>query len=121
MDVCVTVPMAMWESWIAEGDLPSEEWSGLESHFNLGGNPPTIEVGERVYVVAFGRLRGYAPLRRIDLGRTWGEWRPGGFSLVRRGGAKAVTIAGPIRGFQGFRYRWWKREDEVLFPDWREP
>ena len=25
------------------------------------------------------------------------------------------------KGFRGFRYRWWNREDEVSFPDWEVP
>lgn len=41
------------------------------------------------------------------------------FALVRRAGAVAVTIPEPITGFRGWRYRWWPREAEVPFPDWR--
>ena len=37
---------------------------------------------------------------------------------VRAGGAEAVTIPETIRGFQGYRYRWWRRYSEVPFPDW---
>lgn len=118
-DVVVTVPQGLWDDWLREGDLPGETWSGAESHFNLGGDPPDTKPGERVYVVAFGRVRGYAPLRRIDRGQTWGEWRPGGFALVRRGGAVACTIPEGVRGFRGWRYRWWPREQEIPFPDWR--
>ena len=102
--------------WLEEGDLPGDEWSGNESHFFFrGGCGPDIQPGERVYIVAHGRLRGYAPLVRVDREGWWGK----GVSLVRHGGAVAVTIPRPIRGFQGFRYRWWDREDEVSFPWWR--
>jgi hypothetical protein len=38
--------------------------------------------------------------------------------LVRHG-AVAVTIPERIHGFRGYRQRWWPREAEQPFPDWR--
>jgi len=111
-DVVVTVPQRLWQEWIAEGDGPGEEWSGLESFFHVGGGRPRIVPGERVYIVAYGLLRGYAPLVRL-------EETDFGFELVRRDRAEAVTIDEPIPGFRGWRYRWWQREVEREFPDWR--
>jgi hypothetical protein len=73
---------------------------------------PDIVPGERVYIIAHGRLRGYAPLV---------EWVPlvrGGY-LRRAGGAVAVTLPEPIRGFQGWRYVWWDRAREFPFPEWQ--
>lgn len=74
--------------------------------------------GERVYIVCEGKLRGYAPLLFIDDydNRSNGRW-----ALVRGGGAVAVTIDEPIRGFQGFRYRRWEYKDEKPFPNWKTP
>lgn len=130
-DVVVTVPKNFtdWGSdgfelnlrglaaWIYEGDAAppgSTCWSGTEWHFELGGHKPNISEGERVYVVCEGKLRGYAPLLYLDdLDR--GRW-----SLVRGGDAVAVTIDEPIRGFQGWRYRWWELTAERPFPDWME-
>lgn len=116
-DVVVTVPKSLWREWIAEGDLPGEE-AQYQSHFWLGGILPDIKPGERVYVVAHGKLRGFAPLvgieRRCRL-------RPSRGCLLREGGAMAVTIPEPVRGFQGWRYRWWEREIETPFPDWMQP
>lgn len=113
-DVVVTVPKDLWRSWIAEGTLPGEGWDGREEfHFYLGGERPAIDPGERVYIVAHGMLRGYAPLVRIDQI----DYRQIG--LVRHGGAEAVTIDEPIRGFRGYRYRWWERDEEHPFPNWR--
>ena len=122
MDVVVTVPKTFeyvglrgLAAWVEEGDLPGEEWSGQDSHFYLGGKPPTILLGERVYVVCEGKLRGYAPLVRVE------RYGRGHFALVRRSGAVAVTIPQPVRGFQGYRYRWWGYDAEVPFPDWQQP
>lgn len=113
-DVVVTVPMSRWQGWIAEGDLPDDPGTGDLYDFYLGGPQPRINPGERVYIVAHGKLRGYAPLTGI--GRT-----AYGFSLQRMGGAVACTIAEPIQGFRGWRYRWWSYDDERPFPDWRSP
>jgi hypothetical protein len=118
-DLVVTVPKWFWPDWIAEGDLPGEPASGEEWAFTLGGGPrPPIEPGERLYVVAHGRLRGYAPVTRLV-----NEYATGGrgWSICRRGGAVAVTIPEPISGFRGWRRRWWARTDELPFTDWRQP
>jgi len=115
-DVIVTCPKASWAAWLAEGDLPGEP-TVYRSHFWIAKQPlPDIAVGERVYIVAHGRLRGYAPLVGIE--QTC-KLRPERACLMREGGAVAVTIAEPIRGFMGWRYRWWKREDEFAFADWK--
>lgn len=119
MDVVVTVPKSLWADWIDEGDAagesagssplgPDEEWG-----FYTRGRP-AITPGERVYIVAHGKLRGYAPLTalRFHEGRT---------VLCRKGDAVAVTLPESIRGFQGWRYRWWERQDEVPFPQWKTP
>ena len=118
MDVVVTVPKGKWAEWLAEGDLPGEE-AQFNSHFWISArNLPDIISGERVYIVAHGKLRGYAPLILVEPKcRLW----PQRACLIRQGGAVAVTIPEPIRGFQGFRYRWWERETEMPFPDFKEP
>lgn len=114
-DVVVTVPKRIWQEWVEEGDLPGDEETGAEYAFWLWGPQPDIQPGQRVYVVAHGRLRGYAPLTWIE---SDGEGR---FGLCREGGAVACTIEEPIRGFRGWRYRWWSREDERPFPGWQTP
>ena len=113
-DVVATVPKSRWEEWIEEGQLPGEEEGADEYYFWIGHQCPKIEPGERVYIVAHGKLRGYAPLHHIF-------HHPSGTALVRRGGAVAVTIDEPVQGFRGWRYRWWERERERPFPDWRTP
>jgi hypothetical protein len=113
--VVLTVPKGMWSDWLIEGDVPGDYPTGTEYAFYLGGHRPRIRPGERVYIVAHGKLRGYAPLVRIDSGPN------GGFALIRAGGAVACTHPEPMRGFQGWRYRFWKREEEIPFPNWRQP
>lgn len=118
-DIVVTVPLSFGlQAWIEEGDLPGDPWSGEEWHFYLGGPVPKITPGERVYVVYGGRLRGYAPLVRIDRLVPPLDRSARGYALVRHGGAEAVTIAERIVGFRGFRYRFWPREEEHPWPEW---
>lgn len=130
-DVVVTVPARIWPDWLAEGGLPGDPDDGIEYFFWIGNRKPNIDPGQRVYVVALGKLRGYAPLVRIHF-----DAGSGRYALVRAGGAVAVTLGcraycgcahgGPkhparIRGFRGFRYRWWPLADEMPFEKWREP
>ena len=120
-DLVGTCPQNFWEEWIAEGDAAStngtvypsisgEDWHWFTRH-RLVHN---IRNGDRFYVVAHGKLRGWAPVIRVDRS-------PDGttFGIVRRGGAVACTIPETIPGFRGLRIRWWEREDEVPFPDWK--
>lgn len=119
-DVVVTVPKGLWSEWLDEGDLAGEPWSEeAEYHFWLRPDAlPTIATGDRVYVVAHGRLRGFAPLVRTE---RFCKLAPSRACLVRRNNAVAVTIPEPIVGFRGWRYRWWDRSAEVPFPEWRSP
>lgn len=116
-DVVVTCPKNIWLDWLEEGDLPGDPPTGEEWGFSTWGPKPDIQPGERVYVVAHGRLRGYAPLTRLEYQHVGhGQGR---VAFGRAAGAVAVTIAEPIKGFRGWRYRWWRSETEIVFPDWK--
>lgn len=115
-DVVVTVPQGLWEEWLWEGDLPDEAETGDTFHFWLQRPLPEMQPGDRVYIVAFGRLRGYAPLVKVEQRCTL---RPSMGCLVRKAGAVAVTIDRPIRGFRGWRTVDWDRSEERAFPDWK--
>lgn len=115
-DVVVTVPMSFGlDNWIAEGDAAGDKWSGQLWDFGVAGGRPDITIGERVYIVYNKKLRGYAPLVELQEAG-WNYWY-----LVRGGDAVAVTIPEPIIGFRGWRRRWWKRDIEVPFQEWRTP
>ena len=123
MDVVVTCPKTRWEEWLAEGGLPRDPAKPGDAYYWFGrGSLPRISPGERVYVAAHGLLRGYAPLvhieHRVDHTPSW-WWPEADWALVRTGGAVACTIAQPVRGFQGYRYRSWDRPEEIPFPGWQ--
>ncbi len=100
--------------WIAEGDAAGdpetgEEW-GWSTRFHMAG---LIKPGERFYIVAHGLLRGWAPVTRVRRTAT------NNYCICREGGAVACTIEQPIRSFRGLRARWWEREAERPFPNWK--
>lgn len=117
MDVVVTVPKARWAEWLEEGDLAGDGPARFRSHFWIGNRAvPEIQIGERVYIVAYGRLRGYAPLVGVE---KVCRLNPSRSCLMREGDAVAVTIPEEITGFMGWRYRWWDRSIEVPFQNWK--
>lgn len=111
-DLVVTCPRDFWLEWIAEGDAAGDPPTGEEWGWFMNGRRPPIGPGDRLYVVAHGLLRGYAPVTRL-------HWTGNSGCICRRGDAVAVTIDQTIKGFQSWRYRWWQPGDEKPFPDWR--
>lgn len=116
VDLVGTCPQDFWEEWIAEGDAAGEPETGEEwAWFTRHGLIRAAAPGDRFYVVARGSLRGWAPITRIE------PPRPGLMgAIVRRGNAVACTIPELIPGFRGLRERWWPRESELPFENWRE-
>lgn len=108
-DLVGTCPKDFWEQWIAEGDAAAEPETGEEwGWFTTHRFKELILPGDRFYVVAHGKLRGFAPVVSVTRG-----------AIVRKGGAIACTIDDPIPGFRGLRKRWWDRAIEKPFPDWK--
>lgn len=115
-DLVGTCPKDFWEEWITEGDAAGDPETGEDWHwYTRDPTALTIKPGERFYIVAHGKLRGYAPVVRVENNER------GGLAIVRHGGAVACTIPQPIPGFRGLRRVWWKREDEQPFADWKKP
>jgi hypothetical protein len=115
-DLVVTVPKWFWPDWIAEGDAAGDPETGETWGFTVGARSrPPIEIGDRLYIVAHDRLRGWAPVVMVE---PYGRTR---YEIGRRGGAVACTIPERIPGFRGWRRVWWDRGAELPFPDWRVP
>ena len=120
MDLVGTCPKTFWKQWLEEGDCAGETWWGARYLWNTKCILALkIRLGDRFYIVSHGKLRGYA---KVFGKRDYSTCADGyAFAIVRGGDAVACTIDEPIKGFQGLRKRWWKREDEQPFPDWRIP
>lgn len=109
-----TCPAWFWPKWLAEGDCAGDPPSGNpdgEAWFTRSSPARRIRIGDRFYVVARGRLRGYAVVSRVVF-ENGGWW-------IHRKRPVAVTIPERIRGFRGVREAWWPEADERPFPDWR--
>src|SRR5665213_849820 len=110
-DLVGTCPKSFWEEWIAEGDAAGDPDTGEEwGWFTQSPLRRLIGIGDRFYVVAHGKLRGYSLVTAM-----WGG------AIVRKGGGVACTIDEPIPGFRGLRRRWWPRETERAFHEWKVP
>lgn len=121
-DFVGTVPKHFWEQWIAEGDAAGEPPTGEEwGFYTYGADPGPFEEGMRFYIVAHGKLRGYAPITRIVFTPRRTGQRIGRVVFCRAAGAVPITVSAPIRGFRGYMVRWWDRKIEVPFPDWKKP
>lgn len=132
MDILINIPPHRWADWLAEGDLAGAVWSGREHMLEILMQP-TIEPGERVYIMQGGIVRGWAPLLRMERTYSMGRWMT---QIIRGGGAQAVTAMclwpdlclcpilwrGPhpkILTVRVMAYRSWDRIDEWRFPDWQ--
>lgn len=114
-DLVGVCPKDFWLEWIAEGDAVGDPETGEEwGWYTRSPVTRQIKVGDRFYVVAHGKLRGYAPVTRV-------HYSQGSGVICRRGGAVAITLDVPVAPFRGLRHRWWERSDERPFPDWRTP
>jgi hypothetical protein len=110
-DLVGTCPKDFWKEWIAEGDAAGDPPTGEEwGWYTASPLARIIHPGDRFYVVAHGKLRGWAPVTRLQTSST-GE----SFCICREGGGVACTIDFPIPGFRGLRKRWWPREMEKPF------
>ena len=123
MDLVGTCPKTFWKEWLEEGDCAGEPETGhyyawLSRHRLAHALVRIFDHEEtyRFYVVAHGKLRGYAIVEGLDITPVRKD-----IKIIRKGQAVAVTIPEPIPGFRGLRKRWWDRDDEISFPDWRKP
>jgi len=115
-DLVGTCPKNFWEEWILEGDAAGDPESGQEwGWFTRDRQAGLMDPGDRFYVVAHGKLRGWAPVTGVYYAAEYNQWQ-----ICRKGGAVACTIDQAIPGFRGLRRVWWKREDEKPFPDWKK-
>lgn len=116
MDLVGTCPKDFWLAWLDEGNLAGTRSTGEEYYWHTRSSTAArIKPGERFYIVAHDKVRGYAPVVRVE------KYGPRAYAIVRAGKAVACTIPDKVPGFRGLRARWWDREQEIPFPDWKLP
>lgn len=107
--------MGEWEEWLAEGDAAGEPRTGQRYEWHTRSRTALqARPGDRMYIVAHGKLRGWAPIEHVQ---NFGD----SFCIIRAGDAVACTLPDPVPGFRGLRVRWWVRHDERPFLEWKTP
>lgn len=107
MDIVVTIP----KSEYANDDRETEvyEQGGYEQFWQLTRQPKQLNTNDRVYFVKYGRVDSSMRVTRIETkatahcdvtGRKWSG------CLIYLDDLRGECIEN-VRGFQGFRYRWW--------------
>jgi hypothetical protein len=86
-DLVGTCPKTFWDEWIAEGGAAGAPETGEEwGWYTKARMARVIRPGDRFYIVAGGRLRGWAPVVRLDCFER-------GFAIIRQGGAVVCSLA----------------------------
>ena len=107
MDVVIIVPYEL-----KYPPAPGTIWFSV-----MFGRPiPVISPGERVYCVYHGRLAWYSPLSELVVAE---DDSPGTYrmKLVRCEPVVRCTLDREIEEFNGWCYRFWKREEEKLIEE----
>jgi hypothetical protein len=114
MDIIVTTPKSERANAAAEARdcIAAGNGSGAEyfRRFASQAAPRKLRVGERVYYVEDGYVRGYAIVSRIEVRLVWlycetsGRIWPAGFYVFMPASSWRWIAPIAMRGFQGFRY-----------------
>ena len=97
MDLVGTCPKGEFLAWIAEGDAVGEPYTGEEwGWYTSHSLAATIKPGDRFYVVAHGKLRGWAPVTRVEdhSHKGGGHVKPPPHILRGRGPGDARSLLG---------------------------
>ena len=107
MDIVVTIPKSEYENDDMETGVFQQ--GGYEQFWQLSKCPKKLNIGDRVYFIKHGCVESSMKVTRIEkaaqtkcdvTGRVW--------SGVLIFLSDLAYVDGPeVRGFRGFRYRWW--------------
>ena len=110
MDIIVTTPKSQMANAAQEAADCIENGGGEYFRRFPINQAPNINIGERVFYVEDGYIRGYAHASRVfQTPRhvqcdTTGRWWPPGFYVVMPADSWRWIEPIPMRGFQGVRY-----------------
>jgi hypothetical protein len=119
MDIIVTTPKFLLAESAQEAANCIADGGGEYFRRFGHGQHPNIAVGERVYYVEDGYVRGYAvvnrvmnPARQIQCDTT-GRWYAPGFYVFMSSDSWRWIVPIPMLGFQGWRYARWNSESPL--------
>jgi len=111
MDIIVTTPKSQMKAAAAEAAHAIAGGGGeYFRRFPIGHYPVLLKVGDRVWYVEAGYVRGCATVTRMerrprgmDCDATGLHWAPGIYAFMDATSWRWIRPL-PMRGFQGFRY-----------------
>lgn len=110
MDIVVTIP----KSEYIKDDLETKDMieNDLVQFWTLHRVPKKLSVGDRIYFVKYGIIESsmevidievYSTMECETTGRTWS----GNCQLILDNLQDESHLEIEMKGFQGFRYKWW--------------
>lgn len=124
MDIVVTTPAS--ESASARAEAAEVIANGAGTYFRrLSSRPTALGVGDRVYYAERGYIRGYAIVSGVSYGSmicdTTGNQFADGWNVIMDAATWRWIRPVRMRGFQGYRYARFAREDVVELGGWLDP
>ena len=111
MDIVVTIPKSEYENDNRETAIYLDNPEEYEQFWTLSKRPVRAEVGDRVYFVKHGEIESSMRITRIESGEahcdvTDRNWK--GESILYLDDYRKENGKIKVKGFQGFRYKWWE-------------
>ena len=110
MDIIVTTPKREMANAAREAEACKRDGGGEYFRRFPVDRAPQVLVGDRIYYVEDGAIRGFAPIKKIHAtasgmccDTTGRRWPPGVYLFMDATTWKWIRAI-PMRGFQGFRY-----------------
>lgn len=109
IDIVVTIPKSEYKNDDIETDKMNSDNNTIQ-FWTLKRLPKGMGIGSKVYFVKYGKVESYMTIFKIEhksekcttTNRTWD-----GYILYMKD-LQYMRTEIPSKGFQGFRYRWWK-------------
>ena len=110
MDIVVTIPKSEYKNDDIETEYFKNNPDAIQ-WWSMGKLPKKINIGDRIYFVKNNKIDSSMELIDIELGNhrycevTHILWNKG-CNLIMND-LKYENLPFKVKGFQGFRYRWW--------------
>lgn len=114
-DIVVTIPKSEYENFeLEKKDLLEND---LQAFWTLSKCPRRSKIGDKIYFVKDNKIsycmtvvdtKFNSEAQCHTTGRNW----KGKFQLILDNFEELDNKIDNVRGFQGFRYRWWEDKDE---------
>lgn len=111
MDIVVTIPKREYKNDDLETECLSKDENAIQ-WWSMSKTPKKVKIGDRVYFVKNNKVESSMKVIDIELGSnrycevTYRFWNKGCNIIMNDLRYENLDIE--VKGFQGFRYRWWE-------------